>query len=92
MWRLLLNYVRRRRFQKRRWSLPGDAWLTISSVRRYVEALGASLQIIIVPDAHAVDNPIGLPPKGLRTTVDAWQGDVFVREPQEEYTIHDPST
>ncbi len=71
---------------------PAYTGHSLTMVRRYVEALGASLQIRIVPDANAADNPTGLPPKGFAATVDTWQGDALVRDPQEEYAIGEPLT
>jgi hypothetical protein len=53
-------------------------------LQRYVAALGASLQINIMPDANAADSPLGLPPTGFPATADAWQEDALVRDPEGE--------
>jgi len=71
---------------------PAYTGHSLTMVRRYVEALGASLQINIVPDANAADNPIGLPPSVFRATPDARQEEAFVCDPQEEYALGEPLT
>lgn len=71
---------------------PAYTGHSLTMVRRYVEALGASLQVHIVPDASGAGLPIGLPPIVLPRTADAWQRDALVHDPQEEYGICDPLT
>jgi transcriptional regulator with XRE-family HTH domain len=71
---------------------PAYTGHSLSMVRRYVQVLGASLQISIVPDPAAVGNRMGYPPGAVQATAGAWQGEAIICDAQGEYEVREPLT
>lgn len=69
---------------------PAYTGHSLTMVRRYVEALGASLQINIVPASNAADHSSAWQPGGFPATSAAGRAETRVRDASGNYDVREP--